>query len=133
MKKKTMEEWKIIMKRWKKRKMNKWKCFHKKNMKNEENEEQWKNEESWKKMQKTNTKSSHICKIFVFIRKIIDDFLGIAVVAIFLNVILVNFHDFCFEMCFFFQEENQHSILEGHRFFPKKWDFLLDVEQKHTF
>ena len=39
---------------------------------------------------------------------------------------------FCFGMCLF-PEENQQPVLGGQRFSEEKWQFSLDVKQKHTF
>ena len=39
---------------------------------------------------------------------------------------------FCFGMCLF-PEENQQPVLGGNRFSEEKWQFSLDVKQKHTF
>ena len=35
-------------------------------------------------------------------------------------------------MCLF-PEENQQPVLGGNRFSEEKWQFSLDVKQKHTF
>ena len=54
------------------------------------------------------------------------------VVVTFFVKILDDFHDFVSEF-FLFPEENQQPVLGGNRFSEEKWQFSLDVKQKHTF
>ena len=115
---KKNEKWKK-WKKWEKRK--KWK-----NMKNEKNE---KMKKKWRKMMKkerkikkkmdSHAKSSTISRIY-------------RCCCNFFRRNPRRFPWFCFGMCLF-PEENQQPVLEGNRFSEEKWQFSLDVKQKHTF
>ena len=54
------------------------------------------------------------------------------VVVTFFVKILNDFHDFVSE-CVSFSDENQQPVLGSNRFSEEKWQFSLDVKQKHTF
>ena len=54
------------------------------------------------------------------------------VVVTFFVKIIDDFHDFCFGMCLF-PEENQQPVLGCNRFSEEKWQFSLDVKHKYTF
>ena len=60
-------------------------------------------------------------------------FPGFTVVAVtFFVKILDDFHDFVSE-CVSFQRKINNPFGEGNRFSKEKWQFSLDVKQKHTF
>ena len=147
-----IEQWKKNERKWKKMKENErtWKKMKEnegkwKNMKEnerkwrkmKENEGKWKNEinEKWKKkrkkwrkiMKKTKknekmdspAKSSTISRVYRCCRN-------------FFRQNPRQFPRFCFGMCLF-PDENQQPVLGGNRFSEEKWQFSLDVKQKHTF
>ena len=69
-------------------------------------------------------------KKFGFTRKIFNDFQVFTVVVV--TFLLSKSSTFCFGMCLF-PEDNQQPVLGSHRFSDEKWQFSLDVKQKHTF
>ena len=115
--KENEEKWKI----GKKQKWKKWekKVKNEKKWKNEKNGEKWwkkkENEKNWIQTQKSST----IFKVY-------------RCCGNFFRQNPRRFPWFCFGMCLF-PEENQQPVLGGHRFSEEKWQFSLDVKQKHTF
>ena len=84
----------------------------------------WKNEAKWSKMKKI--------KKFGFKRKILNDFQGLPLwLSLFFVEILDDFHDFVSECVSFHRKINNN--FGSHRFSEEKWQFSLDVKQKHTF
>ena len=74
--------------------------------------EEWKKFKKYRKMKKTNAMSRKISQVFVFARKILDDF-----------------HEL-FSECV--PDENQQPIFWCRRFSEGKWQLSLDVKQKQT-
>ena len=100
-------------------KMKKMKKKNEKNEKMKKNEEKWwKKKEKWKNWIQTQNPLR-------FPRFTVD-------VVTFFVEILRGFHDFVSE-CVSFQRKNQQPVLGGQRFSEDKWQFSLDVKQKHTF
>ena len=124
-KKKWKNIWKIEKKReneknekWKKmKKMKKMKKWKKKTKKMEKKDEKRKKNE--KKKKDSHAKSSTISRIY-------------RCCCNFFRQNPRRFPWFCFGMCLF-PEENQQPVLGGNRFSEEKWQFSLDVKQKHTF
>ena len=104
-KRKNWKKWKI-KKKWKKKKKTK---------KMEKNDEKTKKNE---KMD-SHAKSSTISRVY-------------RCCCNFFRQNHRRFPWFCFGMCLF-HEENQQPVLGSNRFSEEKWQFSLDVTQKHTF
>ena len=106
-------------KKWKmKKKKEKWKKWknEKKTKKMEKNDE--KKKEKWRNLA-SHAKSSTISRVY-------------RCCCNFFRQNPRRFPWFCFGMCLFLKE-NQQPVLGGNRFSEEKWQFSLDVKQKHTF
>ena len=147
--KKMKEQWKKMKEQWKKKKnevnekkrkmrknekMEKWKkwktVFQKKKRKNEKrkkmktwkkNEKMEKNDAKTKKNEKmdSDAKSSTISKVY-------------RCCCNFFRQNPLRFQWFCFGMCLF-PEENQQHVLRGQLFFSRKVTIFIGRETKHTF
>ena len=118
---KKWKKWKNKKNEKNEKKMKKWEKWknEKKKKKTEKNREKWwKKKEKWKKMN-SHAKSSTISRIY-------------SCCCNFFNQNPERFPWFCFGMCLF-PEENQQPVLGCNRFSKEKWQFSLDVKQKHTF
>ena len=101
---------KVKMKNEKNEKNRKWKM--------KKNEKKKKNNETWRKMKKFGFHTQNPLRFPRFT----------VVVVTFCVKILI---DFCFGMCLF-PDENQQPVLRVRRFSQEKFQFSLDVKQKHT-
>ena len=122
--KKMIEKWKIekkekFLKRNQMKKMKKWKKMEKwKKKKTKKFRKMMKKERKMKKLD-SHAKSSTISRVY-------------RCCCNFFRQNPRRFPWFCFGMCLF-PEENQQPVLRSHGFSEEKWQFSLDVKQKHTF
>ena len=123
----SFKKWKIEKKEKKKKKKGKY-------------EKKWKNEKKWKKMKKWK-KTKNWRKMMKKERKMkkIDSHAKSSTISRIYRCCCNFFRQnprrfpwFCFGMCLF-PEENQQPVLGCNRFSEEKWQFSLDVKQKHTF